>query len=751
MKRFPVTVAVLGSTILTFCGPFVDTAWAQSSETANPADSSQLEDIIVTAQRRSERAQSVPVAITTISPATIERQAIKSTFDLTKLVPGLNYTTNAGFAAPFIRGVGGTNAEPGDEPSVATYIDGVYTADPQGLSAPFGTVKSVEVLKGPQGTLFGRNAVGGVINVTLRGPEDAFDGTTSLSYDNYRALEGTLFVTGPLSEKVSASLDVQLRNQDRGFFTNDFNGSEAGFSNYDTFRGKLLLKPTERLTIELSADYQHLHSDLGDVTGTLPGTTPLAAYLGYPYPSERNHVYSDVPGYLDYIGWGGSATISLDLGGATLKSISSYHWNKRVTTLHVGFIPAGTLSVQQPNPGLVDSDGNAIGTKTIVPASAIYDNTSIAPYFATQEFQLASAKGGPLEWILGGFAQWSRDQWRDLQVNYQIRPAVPFVAYRNTYDGTAAYAAFAQATYHLTPQVAVVGGLRYTAETKSTVGHFFFGATPAGDNDQKTTFHDLSYHAGINFQATPTMLFYASTSRGFKSGVYVPSDFGGTPVRPEVLYAYELGAKLDITRNLRVNAAVYHYDYNNQQVNAVNSNGLSSLQNAASSKQNGAEVEIQAIPIRNLTIGLTGSYVDAHYHAFHNAQVFLPSSSGGYYQTVLDVSGKPIIQTPKWSGKASVNYLVELSDGSTVNLGASYFRTGSFSWDYSGSIKNPAYGLLDLSAEWMSSDKHYSVQLYGNNVTNTKYASGLTVLVHGALPYWGRPTVVGARFRYNFK
>ncbi len=339
---------------------------------------------------------------------------------------------------------------------------------------------------------------------------------------------------------------------------------------------------------------------------------------------------------------------------------------------------------------------------------------------------------------------------RGLWLDYRADPLLPDVAYPDTSQGTKAYAAFAQGTFHLAPQLSLVGGLRYSTETKTAKGNLVVAGRLADTNNQRKTFDGVSYRFGVNYEPNEQTLLYASASRGFKSGLFTPLSFRGNPIKPEKLDDFEVGAKVDLSRNLRFNLNGFHYIYKNQQVNAILPNGLSSLLNAASSKLTGGELEIEAAPVSNLTLGLSGSYIHARYKSFANAQAFIPSASAGYYQDIINASGNPVIQTPTWTGKGSANYRIDLANGSAVNLGANYYRSGSFSWDYSNLTRNRAYGILDLSLEWASADQRYSVLIYGNNVTNTKYAAGLTQSVQGSLTFPGRPAVIGGRFRIKF-
>lgn len=749
MIRKRTSAVLLGSAILALAN---GNAAAQGSERR-----AALEEVIVTAQRQQQRSQDVPITITTLTSAQMEAQGISSSFDLTKVVPGLVFSRSSSYAVPYLRGVGTTNTSPGDEPSVATYIDGVYYGNPVVLALPYGTVAGMEVLKGPQGTLFGRNATGGVINVTLRGPEFTSSGVASIGFDDYRGVDGNLFMTGPLGERVAASVDIQVRNQDKGYFTNDENGHDVGVNRYASIRQKLQFRVSDDLTIDTSLDYQRSKSTMGVYFGNYPGNIPLSALAGGEYPTRPLHTNSNVDGFFELDSWGGSVTVTGALGDHTIKSITSYRNTDYHFKQQVGFLPDGLMSITQPNPDpsqpdgqLRDPNGNIVGDRVVAPATTYYDNTSGTPYFATQEFQFISDNNGSLEWLAGTYFQFSKDHWDPLEIDFESNPTggVNFVRYHAS-TSTRAYAAFAQATWHVTDRLELVGGLRQSYEIKTSKGRQELFGTEVARNRQEAEFDGLSYRFGANYKPTDTAMLYASVSRGFKSGLFSVASFGGEPIDPETLDAYEVGFKVEPSDILRINGSAYYYDYEDIQVNIVTDQGLTSLANAAAAEMKGVELQVEMMPLPGLTLSLSGAYQDTEYRSYRDAVVYAPSSSAGNYQLAIDASGNRTPRAPEFSGTASINYLLHLGDNS-INLGLSYYHSDDFYWTADNTVEQEAYGVLDLSAEWRSAGEKYSVLLYGNNVTDEEYGTGLLSSVQGDLLQFGTPAVYGVRFRVNF-
>ena len=711
-----------------------------------------LAEIIVTAQRHAERSQDVPISMTTIAPAQLEAQGITSGFDLTKIVPGLVFSQSSSYAVPFLRGVGSTNTSPGDEPSVATYIDGVYYGNPAALALPYGTVANMEVLKGPQGTLFGRNATGGVINVTLRGPEFSYGGVATMAYDNYRASEANLFVTGPLSEKVAASIDIVTRNQDKGYLVDDATGHNVGVNNYAGIRQKFKILASDTVTVDTSLDYQHSGNTTGTYFGTLKGDVPLGAINDSPYPTQNLHTRSNADNSFDLDSWGGSVTVTAELGENTFKSISSYRNVDYTFVQQVGFVNDNTMTLSQTNDGLTLPGGTPVGTRSVTPATTYYNNHTKTPYFATQEFQFISGKGELFDWMAGAYMQFSKDEWAPLDIAYSLDQAYgktpAFVSY-DGYVSTEAYAAFAQGTFHLTDQLDLVGGLRESYEVKKTKADQAVFGNVVASNDQKEEFDGLSYRAGLNYKPSNNALVYLTASRGFKSGLFSIASFGGQPIKPEELNAYEVGFKLQPLSVLRVNGSAFYYDYKDIQVNTVIDTGVTALSNAAEARMKGLELEVQYMPIQRLTLSLSGAYEKAEYRKYESAVVYLPSNSGGNYQAALDVSGNRMPRVPKFTTTTSAHYIVPIGDN-TIDFGASYYRSGQFYWTADNGPEQKSYGLLDLSAEWLSSDGKYSVLAYANNASDTEYGTGMLAAVQGNLVQFGRPMVYGTRFKLNF-
>lgn len=317
-----------------------DPAQAQRADDPAPAgtqsstDDSGLEEIVVTAQRRAENLQKVPIAVTSVSAATLQAAAITSSQQLTSVVPGLNLAQNGNTVEPFLRGIGNNNNDPGNELPVAVYIDNVYIASANQNLLDLSDVSNIAVLKGPQGTLFGRNAVGGVIQITTKDPDQALEGRVGASFDNYETLRADFFVGGGLSEDVRASLAAVYITQGRGWGKNINTGNEIRKVDSNiALRSKLIFTPGDSTTIRLSGDYGRRRDSLSAQFTAYPGTDLVVP--GYVRPSNPWSSNNSRDTKLQFNGGGASLAVDQDLEFAHFVSISAYRKDK----LTFGFDP----------------------------------------------------------------------------------------------------------------------------------------------------------------------------------------------------------------------------------------------------------------------------------------------------------------------------------------------------------------------------------------------------------------------------
>ncbi|AYJ84912.1 TonB-dependent receptor (plasmid) [Sphingomonas paeninsulae] len=677
-----------------------------------------IEEIVVTAQKRSERLQDVPIAITAITSSQITAQHAGSSYDLTAVVPALNFGKVVAFATPYIRGIGTSSVTAGDEPSVATYVDGVYMGSTLTAALPFNNIDQIEVLKGPQGTLYGRNAMGGLISIKTKAPSDVLTGSGSVTVSNYSTIETDGYLSAPLGQGVAASIAVNFRNQDKGYFHNDFLGNDVGKDESFSVRSKWLFTLSEATSITLAADYAKSHQTVGAAASNYPGSIPAASLppANGQFTDRPRHITTFFNPRFNVKTYGGSATLRSDIGFADLVSITSY----RRTVLHETLSGNGT-----------SADGAAAVTTpeigTVALASLYYTVRQNTPYFATQELQILSKDNGKLKWILGAFGQLSKDEYAPLRVGFTFGQPI---LYQLSSTKTKALGLYGQATYELTPAFSLTGGLRYNLEHRSAAGSLFLSPTPVGAPaavmSKGKTFRGISYHASAQYRFSPELMVYASTSKGFKSGVFNITNVDASPaVKPETLYAYEAGFKSNPAGIARINGSVYYYKYKSLQQQVSQSNGLVALENAGGADLQGAELEGELRPMRGLTLRSGISYEHSKYTKFANASVFANAPGGGFLALSEDVSGNPLVRAPKLTFNAGGTLDVPLPENfGKLSLNGNLYHTSRFPWEPGNRYRQDGYTTIDASLGWTDESSNFRANLWVRNLTDKVYYQG---------------------------
>src|SRR6267154_3892524 len=334
-------------------------------------DASDIPEIIVTAQRRNENLQDVPIAVSAVSAAQLEMQGITSTLDIGRAVPSLIVTQTFGYVLPRIRGVGNSVVGAGFESGVATYVDGVYlAAAPAGLLS-LNNIEQIEVLKGPQGTLFGRNATGGLVSIIARAPSSTPGGTIELSYGDYQTATTNFYLTAGLGRSVAADFAGHISTQGQGYGINRFNGRDVNRMDNDTaLRSSLLITPSEDTKIRLTLDYEQNRGSVYGAVRLAPGTSTI--FPQGPIQSAWD-VDSDLQPFNQYKGGGVTARIEQNLGFAQLTSITAYRESDNVVVF--------------------DGDGTA------TPGVGLYEGQR--DYQRSEEINLASTSSSRFKWVGG--------------------------------------------------------------------------------------------------------------------------------------------------------------------------------------------------------------------------------------------------------------------------------------------------------------------------------------------------------------
>ena len=718
----------LGALLVTMSGQ----AFAQSE--AAPAPSEQADDqpadIVVTAQRREQRLQDVPIAVSAYSQESLDVAGVTSSTELTQITPSLNATQTAYFSQPTIRGVGTFNTHIGDEPNVATYVDGVYISQMIGSFYQFANIERVEVLRGPQGTLFGRNATGGAINITTRAPTQNTEIEGSVTYGRFNQIEGGLYVAGGLTDGVAANLAAWYGHRD-GIFTNTAqNGRREGERDNYVVRSRVLINAGDNVTFTLTGDIARANDPQGILTHVL-NRNSVAELFGV-NTSVRDYELQTPYSPLNIIEQQGVSLIAqVELAPFTIISTSAYRHTHQTAQY--------------------DADSS-------VPDLLYFEqNSDIEDWM--EEIRLVSPSGRRLEWILGGFFFRSTSGYVPLIV--ASGRGLPVIFALETDQRTTALAAFADATFHVTDHLALTGGVRYSDENKDysfNIPGVISGAPP------EVSFTAWTPRAVVSWNANDNILIYGSYSRGFKSGGYNTSAPFDVPYRPETLDAFEVGAKTTLSRGVTFNIAAFHYDYKDLQVQSrAPGAGTARVTNAATAKMDGVEVELSAQLTREFSLRVAAAYLNARYDRFDTASIFIPNVNGipgaGNHTCVdrrpagpneCDASGLQLPRAPDFTVSVGANYRHQFAGGHALRLSGNAYYSSSYPWDSGGLVRQDGYVLLNAQAEFSFPGDHFSIMVWGKNLTDERVYNFVSFNEIGDVSSFADPITYGVTARFRF-
>jgi iron complex outermembrane receptor protein len=695
-------------------------AQAEAPQAADQAvDQGGFGDIIVTAQRREQKLQDVPVSVTALSGEQLQGQGVTSTHDIAQSITGMTITESGGYVQPFIRGVGSTVTNLGEPGSAAFYIDGVYMPTVNGQLYQLANVESIQVLKGPQGTLFGRNANTGAIIITTKQPQFTPAGSFTASYGNYNSFIGSGFVTGPVTDKIAVSLAGNYDRHD-GWFKNrnaavNGLGKRVGDSKRWTVRGNVLIKATDALDITLSADAM----DINDASPII--LQPIDRYQGY------------VPGAVlptgpyDYIGnekigykveqQGVSAKLDWDLGGIKLVSTTAYRHYENHSINY-------------------DSDTTPFRYSKI-------DNNDVGNNF-TQELLLNSDNDSNFSWVLGAF--YLRQDGKLDPLYVQSGTTLTTIAVEQITD---AYAGFADGTLTL-GQFELTGGIRYSYEKKVITGSL--NGVQRLDH-VKASWDSITPRGVIAYKPNDDMMLYGSFSKGFKSGAFNANALSPVPIDPEKVDAYEVGGKFTLGRGFTVNVAGFHYKTKDLQVQALNPiTNLIELRNAASVKSKGVDLDIAFAPTRKWSIKFGASYLNAKFSRFTNAQVFLPvpGGDGRNASAIIDVTGRRNVRSPDWTLNWAVDYTIDLPGGGTLVPSGNVYYSSKFYWTVDNRISEPQHVIINANLTWNLPGERFSVAVFGRNITDELRFRNVSASAQADRRAADEPALYGVRATYKF-
>ncbi|WP_313802385.1 TonB-dependent receptor [Sphingobium sp.] len=731
---------------------------AQVGKHSGSVDSDKgIQEIVVTAQKRAESANSVPISITALSGDALVKQGISQPSDLVKIVPGFNFTTsNYGTPVFTLRGIGFYDVSLGSSPTVSVYVDEVPLAFSAMTRGAFLDVERVEVLKGPQGTLFGQNSTGGAINYIAAKPTSSFRSGGDVTFGRFNRLDAQAFVSGPLSDTISARLAVRT---EQGGDWQKSQTRDAGLGQVDRLFGRLMLDihPNDRFRVSLRADAWQDHSDsqasqLIFVNGN-PARTPAVVRNSPLAPADDRSADWD-PGadfQHDDKFFQGSARAEYDLtDDIKLTNISAYsHFKSYSPTDADGTQYQNFLGVQH---GAIDS---------------YYNEARV------------SGDMVKLKWVLGGSYQ--HDKVDDYLNGYHSQSSLPFpTSVALNFQKATTWAAFANADYEILSGLTVQGGIRYTSQKRAFRGCFAdtgdgtFAAvqstvasaangrpiviapgscvtldanslpvTVTNQLDQD----NISWRAGFSWQPRSRLLLYANVSRGYKAGNFptlgASRSFSYTPVTQESLLAYEAGFKATLAdRTLQINGAAFYYDYSDKQIRGRLLDTIlgvtgNALVNIPKSRVQGFEAQVTWVPVSNLQINTGVTHIDSRIKG--------PFFNYTNFAQLLDFGGESYPLTPKWQMTGDAEYSVPIADGKRFFLGASgthQSRTNA-AFGELPILAIKAYTLVDLRAGIGGDDNKWRVTAWVKNVGNTYYWNNTTTGIDTTYRFTGMPRTFG--------
>lgn len=701
-------------------GPDAGAARDSMSDTSNERGSG-LGEIVVTANRRERRLQEVPISVTAVTSDQLSAAGLANPRRLGDIVPGLSVSQNAHTFSPVIRGVGSNIVGAGAEGGIAVYIDGVYIPNLGNTFQDLLEPERVEVLRGPQGSLFGRNATGGLINIITRDPSFDTQGHLQFRYGRFNSTNLNGYVTFGLSDTLAMDFAASY-SESNGYVRDIVNGGTANPSRSYGFRAKLLFKPSEDFTIKasLTRDYSK------DPTGLLffaldRNASARAADPNVILPDESWEAAFDTRPKIFANTWRGDVQTSINLGGVTLETTSAYSDDKS------GFIS--------------DIDRTAL---TTVSAESEARGKALS-----NEIRLFSTGRRTLEWIVGGY-QFYNKATQPLFIHSGSLSG-PVISMLDPLVRTYSLAGFGEVTLNLTDQLSLTAGARYTYE-KIKFRQARNGATLVNTSTSNEKFTP-KFVAQYKFDSKTNV--YASYSVGFKSGAFAFSSTSDVPVEPETLKSYEFGIHSDPLPGLRVNASVFHYDYSNLQVTARAPIIGFTLQNAASAKADGGELEVTAEPVPGLVLRANTAYLDAKFEDYQSATSFTPILDpitgvpvGGNTQIEVDASGNRLPRSPKWTWGLGASYERDLGDGTvggTVNL----FHSSIIYSDAANDFPEPSYEKLSGELFW-SPNPSMRFSIWGTNLTNAKISRATSFSASGNFRINEPPREYGVSARINF-
>jgi iron complex outermembrane receptor protein len=707
-------------------------ASAQTASASVNSGNDALEEVIVNAQRRQEDLQSVPIAVTSLSIQDMSASNVKSVQDVATLVSGFIGPGDNGMQSPHLRGIGSQVGSPGIENSVALYVDGTYIGATTPALYGLNYVQQVDVLKGPQGTLFGRNTTGGLVQITTWNPSDKPEAQGELGYANYNKIIGTAYFNAPLSSNVSTNLAIAASRQGDGWGKNLLSGKDVYRTDLNlTLRNKWNVRFGDATELKIVADYEKINEtgtfayrpETGSTVSVspgflpflLPGTTYTSTVSGWDVNSnsdQKNHTEA----------YGISGHLSHDFGFATLSDALAFRRSKFDL---LGF----------------DAEKTPLDYFTI---DWHNDNKQV-----TNELQLASNATGRLNWTVGAFFYHAVDDtfqplnWGALAPVLPGPPITPPIGQLQLVvltDSivTESYAGYGQADFKIASATTLTAGVRFSHDSHHITGHSdttgtggFFPGPPIDDSFSKSS---TAARLALSQQLSADAMIYASYNRGVKAGGFNPVVVDNVPYTDEQLDTVEAGSKLTFLDNrARLNLAGFYNKYKNIQVQKFQPAGPPIIYNGPEAKSYGVDVDLELRPVSALKIRGTLEALHSEFTKFDQADICTPRTlpgpppvTAGYTCAPGSATGNALPDAPKFTASLAPTYEIPVSYGS-YELSGTWSYSSGFTTTPGMELKQPSYNLLAASLQFIGPDKRYYIKLWGSNLSNEQVAMNLTL------------------------
>jgi iron complex outermembrane receptor protein len=694
------------------------------TQAATPDQGDGLQEIIVTAERRSERLQDVPIAVSVETPRQLEEAGITNMRELSNAVAGLVTSGVGANVSPAIRGINSQQTDPGNDPNVATYIDGVYQPSQLGNAMDFPDISRIEVLKGPQGTLFGRNATGGAIRIfTLEPSLDEATGQFDLGFGNYNDTIAKGFFSVPLiKEFLAASISASYEKEDGWDHDIASGGTSPGIDSR-TVRAKILAKPMDGLSLEAFGYYAYKLDGQSTAYEPIFGNTVARGVAGAIIPSEPyQYALNAAPDQESTVYTAGfHATYDFDAG--QLSSLSSYNQSW----------------------GYYYTDGD--GSSTDIVAYPITEKQREL----SEELLFSSKKFGMFQFTVGGNYYKDTGKYDPVELS---GTSFGINLYGFMQQITSAYAEFGELNIQPTDQWTVTLGARESDERRvATGGYFVSSAWPASlPGIGEVTYRSFTPRASVRYRFTEDDdNVYYTYSQGFKSGGFDLSALQPTPFKPERLVSNEVGVKTSPARMFSANVSAFYYNYTNQQVMA-NVGGLNVTSNAASSHIYGTDADIIARVTSAFSVRASFSALHSSYSSYPDAVVLAPAgppgcACGNATVTGVSLTGQPLPFSPKFTYSLGPDYKQALPQGA-LDMSAFLYSNSGYHYDWRN--VQPEYITLGVRASFQPTDSKFNYYVWGNNLTSRRYYYSTFISNYGDLASYAQPISFGVGVHYAF-